>query len=266
MQVFAMQDAQSTEFYTSALDILEKASVEFLVGGAFALRTYTGIERYTKDLDLMMRPKDVQRALQAFRDAGFRADYAFSHWLAKAHRGEHFLDIIYRAGNGLCEVDDLWFAHSRETEIFDRALRICPPEEMIWQKAYIMERERYDGADVAHLLRCCATKMDWGRLLERFGQDWRVLLAHLTIFGFVYPGERHLIPEAMLRELHVRASTEGSESLNGTPVCQGTLISRAQYLPDVERWGFADARTKSRKSMTEQEREEWTNAIDREAR
>jgi hypothetical protein len=266
MQVFPMQDEQSTEFYAGALDILEKASIEFLVGGAFALRTYTGIERYTKDLDLMMRPRDVDRALEAFRQAGFRADYAFSHWLAKAHRGEYFLDIIYRAGNGLCEIDDLWFEHSRATEIFDRSLRICPPEEMIWQKAYIMERERYDGADVAHLLRCCAAEMDWTRLLTRFGQDYRVLLGHLVFFGFIYPGERHLLPNQLMRDLLNRAAAERSESMNGTPICQGTLISRAQYLPDVERWGFADARTKGRGCMTEQQREEWTNAIDRDAR
>ncbi len=261
-----MQDAQSTEFYCSALDILDRASVPFLVGGAFALRSYTGIERYTKDLDLMMRPGDVPKALEAFRTAGFRADYAFSHWLAKAHRGEYFLDIIYRAGNGLCEVDDIWFEHARETEIFDRTLRICPPEEMIWQKAYIMERERYDGADVAHLFRCCAAEMDWDRLVTRFGPDWRVLLAHLTIFAFVYPGERHLLPGQLIRELHQRAAGEPSEKLNGSPVCQGTLLSRAQYLPDVERWGFRDARTNHRGSMTEKEREEWTNAIDRDAR
>src|SRR5262245_29373878 len=101
MQFFPMQDEQSTEFYSSALDILQQASVEFLVGGAFALRAYTGIERYTKDLDLMIRPRDTDRALEAFREAGFRADYAFTHWLAKAHCGEYFLDIIYRAGNGL---------------------------------------------------------------------------------------------------------------------------------------------------------------------
>ena len=33
---------------------------------------------------------------------------------------------------------------------------LIPAEEMIWSKAFIMERERYDGADVAHILRACA--------------------------------------------------------------------------------------------------------------
>jgi hypothetical protein len=26
-------------------------------------------------------------------------------------------------------------------------------EEMVWQKAFIMERERFDGADVVHLIQ-----------------------------------------------------------------------------------------------------------------
>jgi hypothetical protein len=264
--VFPMHDAASTEFYCLAIDALQKASIEFLIGGAFAMRTYTGIERYTKDLDLMIRPSDADRTLAVCRDLGFRADYAFTHWLAKVHCGEYLIDVIFRAGNGLCEVDDAWFANSRETELFGRTLPLCPAEEIIWQKAYIMERERFDGADVLHLLRNCAQELDWQRLLARFGEDWRVLLSHLVLFGFVYPGEKHLIPEELFRFLLDRATKDKSEPRNGSPICQGTLLSRAQYLVDVERLGFADARIDQRSSMTQRQLIEWTNAIARESR
>jgi hypothetical protein len=242
--------------------VLEDASVEFLVGGAFALRAHTGIERDTKDFDLMLRPHDVERALKACREAGFRADYAFSHWLAKVHFGEHFIDLIYRAGNGLCEVDDGWFAESREAEVLGRALRLCPPEEMIWQKAYIMERERYDGADVLHLLRSAASTLDWTRLIDRFGEDWRVLLSHLVLFGYVYPRERQNIPASLFDRLLSQLRDELVVSRNGDAVCRGTLLSRAQYLHDVDRWGYRDARLDERNRMTSQEILAWTNAID----
>jgi hypothetical protein len=261
-----MHDARSNEFYCSAIDALHEASIEFLVGGAFALRTYTGIERNTKDLDLMIRPRDVDRTIEVCRGLGFRADYAFTHWLAKVHCGEYLIDVIFRAGNGLCEVDDAWFSNARETEILGRKLPIAPVEEIIWQKAYIMERERFDGADVMHLLRSCAGEMDWKRLLSRFGEDWRVLLSHLVLFGFVYPAERHLIPADIFRSLLDRATADESESQNGSPLCQGTLLSRAQYLVDVERLGFVDARTNGRKSMTFRQLLDWTNAIPRESR
>lgn len=255
------------DFYRRILDVLEAGSIEFMVGGAFALRVLAGIERDTKDFDLMLRPRDVERTLQICREAGFHADYAFSHWLAKVHFGEHFIDLIYRAGNGLCEVDDVWFEHTITRKVFDRPLRICPPEEIIWQKAFIMERERFDGGDVQHLLRSHAETMDWRRLLARFGDDWRVLFSHLVVFGFVYPDEKDRIPRGVMKELthRLQAESVASKADLAKPealLCQGTLLSRAQYLPDVERWGYRDVRETERVNMSDREISAWTNAIE----
>lgn len=250
------------DFYRKVLDTLNAASVDFLVGGAFAMRVHTGIQRDTKDFDLMLRPADVGRALEACRQAGFRADYAYSHWIAKVHFGEHFIDLIYRAGNGLCEVDDAWFAHAREAEVLGHQLRLCPPEEMIWQKAYIMERERFDGADVAHLLHSAAATIDWERLVNRFGEDWRVLFSHLVLFGFIYPQQQTVIPAAVLDRLTTRLRDESTREAGGEKICQGTLLSRGQYLPDVERWGYRDVRSDGRVKMTPEEIRAWTTAID----
>ena len=72
---------------------------------------------------------------------------------------------------------------------------LCPAEEMIWSKAFIMERERYDGADVAHLLRARAGDARLGRgCCAASATHWRVLLCHLVLFGFVYPAERDAGP------------------------------------------------------------------------
>jgi hypothetical protein len=267
VRVFPLQHASTSNFYGAAIELLNEASVKFLVGGAFAMRTYTEIERDTKDFDVMLRPEDVNRALEAFRRAGFRADYAFSHWLAKVHRGEYFIDMVFRAGNGLCEVDDSWFEAATTAVLFDRTLKICPPEELIWQKAYIMERERFDGADVLHLLRSCGRDIDWKRLVSRFGPDWRVLLSHLVLFGFVYPGERNIIPSETMKELLDRAGSDTVPSATDNRLCRGTLLSRAQYLADVERLNYTDVRmAEDRVKMTSAEVQSWTNAIDGENR
>ena len=61
---------------------------------------------------------------------------------------------------------------------------------MIWTKAFVMERERYDGGDVAHLLLKCSEQLDWHRLVSRFDSHWRVLLSHLILFGYIYPSEK----------------------------------------------------------------------------
>ncbi len=85
---------------------------------------------------------------------------------------------------------------------------LCAPEEIIWMKAYIMERERFDGADVAHLIQSCAERLDWPHLVRRFNGHWRVLLVHLVIFGFIYPSERNRIPNSIISDLLQRTQEE----------------------------------------------------------
>lgn len=243
--------------------ILQGAGIPFLVGGAFALGSYTGVTRDTKDFDIFMRSSDVDRTLQVFRENGFNAVMAFPHWLAKIHHGEAFIDVIFNSGNGLCPVDDRWFRNARPAGLMGMTVDLVPPEEIIWQKAYIMERERFDGADIAHLLRASANSLDWPRLLERFGPDWPVLLSHLVLFGFIYPSRRSLIPTGIMNELLSRlaqdslAADEANEKL-----CNGTFLSRAQYLPDIERWGFQDPRLTSRTTITPEQLQVWTSAIE----
>lgn len=71
-----------------------------------------------------------------------------------------------------------------------------------------MERERFDGADIVHIFRCCAAEIDWTHLVRRFGPDWCVLLSHLILFGYIYPGERARVPGAIMEDLITRLRSE----------------------------------------------------------
>jgi hypothetical protein len=248
-------------FYCQVIATLAEAGITALVGGAYAFARYTGIERHTKDFDVFLRRRDVGDALRALYGAGWRTELPFPHWLGKAYCGEDFVDLIFSSGNGVAEVDDLWFAHAPEDEVLGVPARLIPAEEMIWSKSFIMERERYDGADVAHVLRARASELDWPRLLHRFGENWRVLLSHLVLFGFVYPGERDRVPAAVLRELSSRLERELASPPGPELICQGTLLSREQYLPDVACWGYRDARRRPGGTMTRAEIARWTAAI-----
>ena len=235
--------------------------MEFLIGGAHALARYTGIARDTKDLDVFLRKQDCEPALAVLGAAGFTTEFTFPHWLAKAYAGDRFIDLIFGAGNGVALVDDLWFTHAVPGHVLGTPVLLCPPEEMIWSKAFIMERERYDGADVAHLILACGRELDWRRLLGRFGPRWRVLLSHLVLFGFVYPGERAAIPDAVMTHLLGRLGRERAWPGEATRVCDGTLLSRQQYLVDVTERGYADGRLAPRGEMTAAEIAHWTAAI-----
>jgi len=259
----ACLDPETRDVYRKALQTLRAAGVEFMVGGAYALAPYTGVVRDTKDLDLFLRRRDCARALGALEAAGFVPELTFSHWLAKAYAGDRFIDLIFSSGNCVAPVDDQWFTNAVPGEVLGESTLLCPPEEMIWSKAFIMERERYDGADVAHLFLACAARLDWRRLLERFGQRWRVLLSHLILFGFIYPGERALIPDGVMAELTRRLRRESGRRAAAPAgrVCHGTLISRQQYLLDVTHGGYADARLAPHGEMTATEIADWTAAI-----
>ena len=249
--------------YKAALEMLNRSGVPYMVGGTYAFQYYAGISRTTKDFDIFVRPRDVQRTLDVLKRTGFKTEMAFSHWLAKAHHGDKFIDVIFSSGNGVAEVDDEWFAHAVDEEVLGVAVKLCPAEEMIWSKGLIMERERFDGADVAHLFRHCSGLLNWDRLVRRFGNNWRVLLAHLTLFGFIYPGERSLIPSNVIKDLINRLTAELDIPTRDSKVCQGTLLSRSQYLVDIDEWGYEDARVSPRGSMSEEQVAEWTAAIDK---
>jgi Nucleotidyl transferase of unknown function (DUF2204) len=253
-------ETAAADFYRDSMRVLERAGIEFLVGGAYAFAFYTGISRDTKDFDLFLRPADVDLALEAFAGAGYEPEKTFPHWLAKVKTGTDLIDLIFRAGNGLCAVDDLWFARAVTANLLGRPVQLCAPEEIIWMKGFIMERERYDGADVAHLFQSCAERIEWRHLLDRFGSDWEVLLSHLVLFGYIYPSERSRIPKDVMQELVQRLRSEPQPL--GERICRGTLLSRAQYLVDIKERGFRDARLDPRVQMGRAEIGLWTDAIE----
>ncbi|MFL6192885.1 MAG: hypothetical protein ACJ75H_01845 [Thermoanaerobaculia bacterium] len=257
---------ETIEFYRDAMTALDEAGVPFLVGGAYAYARYTGIARHTKDFDVFVRPGDFDRALDAFARQGWETRRTFSHWLGKGLKGDDFVDVIFSSGNGVARVDDLWFRHAVDEVVLERPAKLAPAEEMIWSKSFIMERERFDGADVSHLLHCRAGDLDWDRLLLRFDRHggWRVLMAHLVLFGYIYPGDAHLIPNRIIEALNdrLRRETEHPPAPEAEKVCRGTILSRSQYLVDTHLWDYQDARVQPYGAMTPKEVEAWTLAAE----
>jgi nucleotidyltransferase DUF2204 len=251
------------QFYTRVMKALDAASVEYLVGGTYAFTPYTGIARSTKDFDIFVRPDDISTALGVLENADMRVDMTFPHWLAKVFHRRNFVDIIFNSGNGVTPVDEQWFTNSSNATVLGVEVRLAPPEEMLWSKAFVMERERYDGADIMHILRSRAERLDWDRLLVRFGERWRVLLFNLILFGFVYPAERARIPARVMRLLTARLDAELDSDSSIGRVCQGTLVSREQYLPDTQDWGYADGRQIPFGNMTSEQLIAWTASIGR---
>lgn len=242
-------EASAHDFYLHALELMDRSQVRYTVGGGYAMACHTGIIRHTKDLDVFVKPQDRDRVLEEFSGAGYRTEITWPHFLAKALADDAFVDIIYNSSNGLCPVDDRMLEMAVEGQVLGRPVPLCPAEEMIWSKAFVQSRDRYDGADVLHLIRARAEQLDWVRLCERFGDHEAVLLAHLILFEYVYPSERGRVP-AWVRERLLNAA---SSNLEDRKVCRGTYLSNDQYICDVTRWGYADARLPPFGTLTPEE-------------
>jgi len=232
---------EERDVYQHALRTLNAAGVPYVVSGLYALYEYTGIYRQTKDLDLFVEPGRVVDAARALRRVGFHVHLEQSHWIAKAMWGEIQTDLIYGTGNGLSFIDELWFRHSRAGILAGTQVRVAPPEELIWHRLFVSERHRSDVSDILHLILCRGDELDWERLLWRVGDHWRLLLAQVHLYDFVYPGHRARIPAPIRRRLYDAAAAEIG-TVGDAAICQGTLISRFSYNIDVNEWGFRDLR------------------------
>lgn len=251
----------TVEFYRGVLQELVDTGVPFLVGGGFAFSHYTGIQRYTKDLDLFVRPQDADWTIGTLEGAGYPAEMIAPHWLGKAYGTNAFIDIIFSSGNGVAVVDDLWLEHAEASTVLDVPVLLSPVEEMVWSKGFVLERERYDGADVAHLIRARGDRFDWERLFQRFDPHWHVLFSHLLLFRFTYPCERCLVPRWVMRALQWRLQRELETDVPERRICQGTLLSSRQFLTDIEQWGYEDARLGPQVQMTAADVAQMTSSI-----
>jgi len=169
------------------------------------------------------------------------------------------VDVIFSSGNGIAKVDAGWFQNAVEDTVLGQRVLLCPPVEMIWSKAFVMERERYDGADVVHIILACGQELDWRRLLVRFESYRLVLLSHLVLFLFIYPSEASRIPTWVWDELRADLEVERRASRHSARICRGTLLSRGQYLDALTR-GFQDARLPPEGTMNREDVATWTQA------
>jgi hypothetical protein len=250
--------AHVVDFYRSVLRVLQDAERPFLIGGTYAMARYTRIDRATKDVDLMIRKSDWPATAHALRAEGIYTRLPFPHWLGKAVHGKAQVDIIFSSGNAVAAVDDIWFERAVPAKVLGFNVKLCPPEELIWSKSFVMERERFDGADVLHLVRATGETLDWRHLCARFCGHERVLLAHLVLFGYVYPDEASIVPSWVLQRLQAASIASAHPAVR---LCRGTLLSRAQYLVDVDKWGYTDARLPPYGALSPRDNAIWTKGI-----
>ena len=223
--------------FRETLMALNRCRVPYVVAGAFALQAHTGIWRTTKDLDLFLTPDDVPNALRCLTRKGFRCQVKDPVWLHKAHRNGFFIDLITGMSNAVITVDRSWIENSRPAMVLDVRARVLAAEELLASKLFILRRERFDGADIAHIIFGSRGNLDWERVLALAGEHWEILLLALVLYRYVYPAHSEYVPAWVWQRLLVRFSNELTNR-NPSAKFRGSLVDDKMFAIDVAEWGM----------------------------
>jgi hypothetical protein len=229
--------AEQETLFQEVMLVLGKQHIPFAVSGAAALQEYTGICRSTKDLDIFLTAADASKALLLLQRNGFETEVRDPVWLAKVHRDGHFVDLITGMSNGVMAVDATWIARAHRATVFGVETRVLAPEELLASKLFVARRERFDGADIAHIIYASRGNLEWDRVVELAGEHWEVLLWALVLFRYVYPAQSGYVPQWVWEDLVARFLRELFHP-NPKASFRGSLIDDKMFAIDVQEWGL----------------------------
>jgi len=226
------------QLFRDVLLLLNERKIPCVVSGAFALHEHTGIWRDTKDLDIFMSADQVAPVIEILQERGFDTEVCDPVWLCKARQGEYFVDLISGMSNAVIRVDQSWIDRAFDSEVLGIPAKVLAPEELIASKIFVAFRERFDGADIAHIVYAAGTSMDWSRLLSLVGQHWEMLLWSLILFHYVYPSSK-AVPMLIWDELLTKFRFE-TENPDAQAPFRGSLVDEKMFAIDTREWKLRD--------------------------
>lgn len=186
------------ELYKTVIDKVREKGIRFALGGGLAFSEYAGRIRNTKDLDLYIFPWDRERAAEACMEAGFKDYYEVQgydrSWIFRSYKDPVIVDLIWTSPNHRFVVDPRWLTRGRDVEIRGTNLKLVPPEELIFAKLYVLQRDRCDWPDILNILYNMGQFLDWRHLIDRVGNDLPLLAGALTTFRWLSPERAAKLP------------------------------------------------------------------------
>jgi hypothetical protein len=222
--------------FVEAMQALSAAGISYAVSGAFALHEHTGIWRSTKDLDLFLPTTEVPKALKLLEKNGYKGEVKDPVWLAKAWRDGYFVDLITGMSNAVLRVDKSWIDRSIPSTVLGVQTCVLAAEELIASKIFVTRRERFDGADVAHLIYAMRDVLDWQRIFSLIGDHWEMLLWSLIFYRYVYPRHANEVPRSVWHQLLEKFERDLMDPKLDAPF-RGSLIDENMFAIDVQEWG-----------------------------
>ena len=201
LEGFEKKDVPEETFlavFGKALDAIEAIRIPYCAIGGIPL-TVLG-RRWThegEDVDLLVKPDDADRALEALEDAGFDSWKKDPTWLYKGAMDGVVIDLITRS-EGDIVLDDEMNRRSTVADFRGREIRVIPWEDLLVMKV-VAHKE-----DTAHywfqaITLLSGSPIDWDYLVARAKQYGPRRVLSLLVYA---QAEDLAVPTSAIRALH----------------------------------------------------------------
>lgn len=192
--------------YREVMLAASEAHIPFAVGGGIAAMAYADQSRDSKDLDLYIVQDNRPAMIDVLTRLGF-VDYYDQkpyerHWIYRAFRDGTIVDVMWSMANRRGCVDSRWLRGPMFC-IDDLHIRLLPPEEILWTKLYVLQRDRSDWTDALNMLYVVGGSLNWNRLFDRVGEDIGLLAGLVAVFRWLAPGRAGNLPSFIWRRLQI---------------------------------------------------------------
>ncbi|WP_024804594.1 nucleotidyltransferase family protein [Nocardia sp. BMG51109] len=146
---------------TRVVNALLDRGIPFAVAGGCAAYARGG-PASDHDVDLFVKPADVDGARQALADAGLRLVDPAEDWLTKAYDGDTLVDLIFRP-NYRTVTDDL-LARAHWMRIGPTAAPVVSGTDLMIDKIMVLDPHRLDLTGLLNIARGLREQVDWSRV------------------------------------------------------------------------------------------------------
>jgi hypothetical protein len=154
----ALQDERLLTCLKNVAATLRGAEVPFALAGGLAAWARGGPPT-EKDVDLLIRAEDGERAHEALAAAGFRTETPPEDWLIKAWQDDVLIDLIFRPAGFV--VDDDLLARCDELMVHAVAMKVMRTDDILTSKLLSLTEHHLDYAPALEISRALREQIMW---------------------------------------------------------------------------------------------------------
>lgn len=185
-----------TDSLKRAAAALEAQRVPYLLGGGLGCWARGGPPS-SKDIDLMVKRADAERALQALTAVGMRPERPPEQWLLKAWDGDRLIDLIFEPAG--IRITDEVIERGEELSVAAMQIPVMALDDILLTKLFALDEHSADYRDLLQIARSLREQVDWQALRERTSSSPFAAAFFVLVDGLQISAAVQAAPEVLQR-------------------------------------------------------------------